>query len=59
MAAGGATVGGDKVTANDSAKGKYPGFYNYIGTNMTPFAILSNGSFKISYNVITINITLE
>ena len=41
----------------NSATGLYPGFYNYIGTNMTPLATTSNGLFQRSYNVMTINRT--
>jgi hypothetical protein len=45
------------VTAAGSAQGISPGFYNYIGTNMTPLATVSNGLFVRSYNVMTINRT--
>jgi hypothetical protein len=42
---------------SSSAKGEYPGFYNYIGQSMTPLATLQNNSFKLSHNVMTIDRT--
>ena len=57
ISAGLSATSGGLVIATGSAQGVSPGFYNYIGTNITPLATISNGLFQRSYNVMTINRT--
>jgi hypothetical protein len=57
IAAGLSATSGVLVNAAGSAYGVSPGFYKYTSTTTTPLATVSDGSFKRSYNVMTINRT--